>query len=381
MEVLIADPVAPEVRPGLEAMGLHVAEVPEARPDELLGLLEGVHVLIVADSRVPRRAIERASSLGLIIRAGSGVDTIDVSAASDRAIFVTHCPGHAATARAELLAGMMIALDRGLTLADPAAAARRGIAGRTMGLFGFDSAARELARMVQAMGMRVNVVSPSLTASLASEAHVHLFDDTDRLLALSDVVSLHPETHLPDPMLDADAISRLRHGAILIAAGPSGLVDVDALRPRVEAGSLSVGLDVTGPSEPPELSLACMDAAIVTRNSSTATRQACHAAAAEIIRIMNAYLTEDRVPNCTNLISKPDCAAVLIVRLTNEVGVLANVLAVLRDEGINVLECSNLLFENKSSARVALRLSAVPTPTVVQQIHRRESVLQVDVVT
>lgn len=376
MHVLIADALAPEAIDGLEALGLKVTSKPDLHPDSLPDEVSDVHVLVVTNTRVSRRTIERAPALSLIVRAGDGVDTIDVQAASEHGVFVSHCPGYAASARAELVLGLIIALDRGLTSASGADAG--GLHTRTLGICGFGSGAAPLADAARALGMRVIVHSDKLTTTLASEANVRLVDDLDTLFSRSEVLSLHPETSDAGVVGTGERIDRLAGGepAILVNAASPGLLDLSACRSRIEMGTLKLGLDVPAEGH----ALAKLPGVLLSGGRATATDQAERALATRVVGILSGYFLEDRVDDAVNLLARSESPGILIIRHKNRVGSLASILEVLKDQGINVADVSNVLFDSALAASTRLRLTAVPSPDVIDRIQRIESVLQVDLV-
>ena len=112
MKVLIADKLSETVSSSLQALGLDVESRPELSAEDIPEALDGVGVLIVRSTRVSASAMERANNLALVIRAGAGVNTIDLPSASARGIYVTNCPGKNTAAVAELAIGLLIAADR-----------------------------------------------------------------------------------------------------------------------------------------------------------------------------------------------------------------------------------------------------------------------------
>ena len=113
MKVLVADKFEDSGRRGLAEIGCDVVYEPDAVDDKLLEAVEKseAEVLIVRSTKVNRAMLERGK-LALVIRAGAGVNTIDVEAASERGIWVANCPGKNAVAVAELTFALMLALDR-----------------------------------------------------------------------------------------------------------------------------------------------------------------------------------------------------------------------------------------------------------------------------
>jgi D-3-phosphoglycerate dehydrogenase / 2-oxoglutarate reductase len=144
---------------------------PGTADDDLVRLLQSsdAEVLVVRSTRVTE-AMLTGGTLSLVVRAGAGVNTIDVAAAARHGIYVANCPGKNAIAVAELAFGLLLALDR--RIPDNVAALRagrwnkrdfsqaRGLYGRTLGLLGFGGVAQEVARRARSFGMDVVSMSP-----------------------------------------------------------------------------------------------------------------------------------------------------------------------------------------------------------------------------
>ena len=107
MKILIADKVSAKMVADLKALGCDVALEPDVSAEALPASLAGVEILIVRSKQVTAAAIEAGSSLSLIIRAGAGVNTIDIQKASEKGIYVANCPGKNTDAAAKV--GKLIA--------------------------------------------------------------------------------------------------------------------------------------------------------------------------------------------------------------------------------------------------------------------------------
>ncbi len=112
MKVLIADKLAKSTEEALEQLGARLDVQPDLTPETLPSAIGDAQVLVVRSTKVTAAAIEAAQQLSLIVRAGAGVNTIDVEEASRRGIYVTNCPGKNSAAVAELAIGLLIACDR-----------------------------------------------------------------------------------------------------------------------------------------------------------------------------------------------------------------------------------------------------------------------------
>ena len=312
MNVLIVDKLSPAVVKSLEELGLKV----DVRDGLDPAALASADVLVVRSTKVAAATIQAAPQLSLIIRAGAGVDTIDLAAASAEGIYVANCPGKNTAAVAELAIGLLIAADR--RLVDATAAMRagrwckkefgkaRGLAGRTLGILGFGAIGKAVARRAAGLEMQVAAWSRSLTPEAAEAEGVACAATPEELAAASDAVSIHlafaPETR---HLVGARFLDALRPGAILINTSRGALVNTAALRAAVAAKGLRVGLDVFegepsgGEAEWTDKELASL--ATCTPHVGASTDQASEAVAAEVVRIIQGYLGTGRPPGTVNL--------------------------------------------------------------------------------
>lgn len=140
------------------------------------------HVLVVRSTKVTAAHMAASETLEAIIRAGSGVDTIDLAAASKAGIYVGNCPGRNAVAVAELVMGLLIASNR--RIVDNVMDFRdkkwnkgeyskaQGIKGKHLGIIGFGFIGREVALRADAFGMPLHVYDPYMI----EEVHLHCYD-------------------------------------------------------------------------------------------------------------------------------------------------------------------------------------------------------------
>ncbi|MDQ3440634.1 MAG: hydroxyacid dehydrogenase, partial [Planctomycetota bacterium] len=174
MTIVIADKFEQSGIDALNALGCTVVYQPNLSGEALTAALasSAAQVLIVRSTQVSEAMLD-TGQLSLIVRAGAGVDTIDVAAASRRGIYVSNCPGKNAVAVAELTFALILALDRRITDNVTQLRAGRwnkkefskapGLYGRTLGLIGFGSIGQEVARRARAFGMPVVVWSRRFT--------------------------------------------------------------------------------------------------------------------------------------------------------------------------------------------------------------------------
>src|SRR5713226_862023 len=112
MRVLVADEFPKAQLEALRGLGLTVDFQPQLKAEDLPVAARDASILIVRGTEVTEKVFAQASALSLVIRAGAGVNTIDVKAASAHGVYVANCPGQNAIAVAELTWGLILAVDR-----------------------------------------------------------------------------------------------------------------------------------------------------------------------------------------------------------------------------------------------------------------------------
>ena len=398
MKVLVADPFEQSGLDGLAACGCEVVFDPGLKDEALAAALADsrAEVLVVRSTKVTAEMLD-APDLALVVRAGAGYNTIDVSAASARGIYVSNCPGRNAIAVAELAFGLILALDR--RIPDNVAELRaghwnkkefskaRGLQGATLGLLGFGNIAQELARRAQAFGMDLLIWARRFEAGADVDLAVYGLDPAGRssrvtiaaspaeVAARADVLSIHvalgPETR---GLVDAGLLAKLRPGAFVINTSRAEVVDHDALAAAVRERGIRVGLDVypdepTTPTADFSLPILALPGVYGTHHIGASTNQAQEAIAAETVRIIRSFNETGQVPNVVNLARRTRASHLLVVRHRNRPGVLAHVFGHLSDAGINVLETENVIFEEAEAAVARINLDGAPSAPVLAAIQ------------
>jgi D-3-phosphoglycerate dehydrogenase / 2-oxoglutarate reductase len=396
MKILVADAFPKDRLADLAALGLEVEHRADVSARDLPAAAADASILVVRSKQVAADVFEQAAALSLVVRAGAGVNTIDVAAASRRGVYVANCPGQNSIAVAELAIGLVIALDR--RIPDNVAALRAGrwdkkrfseaagLYGRTLALAGLGAIGREVATRGLALGMRVVGWSRSLTDAGAKALGIERAPDLLALARAADVLSLHlPLSQDTRGAISRDVLAAMPPGASLVNTARAELVDQEALLEAVRAGRLRVATDVFAGE--PEKSQAEFRSELAqhpdvygTHHIGASTAQAQDAIARETVRIVEAFVRTGEVPNCVNVARKTPARARLIVRHYDRVGVLANVLGLIREAGINVEEVRNTIFEQAQAASCAIDLGERPPDTLLERMRaRRDEVMFVDV--
>jgi D-3-phosphoglycerate dehydrogenase / 2-oxoglutarate reductase len=396
MRLLVADKMDLLALEELKVLGIEIVSRPELTKDTLPSALDGVGILVVRSTEVTGEAIYAGKQLNLIVRAGAGVNTIDVAAASARGIYVANCPGKNAIAVAELTMGLILALDRRVcdATADLRAgrwektryAAARGLYDQRIGIAGLGAIGLEVLERARGFGLVPHAWSRSLTAGRAGKLGVGHAKTLEELAARSDVFTIHlPLKKETRGVVGRSVIEALPDGAILVNAARSEVLDYEALADLIPKKGLRVGLDVfagepdTG-SAPFESPLFGLGTVYGTPHIGASTEQAQRAIARETAQIIRAFLTEETVPNVVNICATSPARFAVVVRMLDKVGVLANTLSVLKRHGINIEEVSNTVFDGALATCTKLRVSGRPSDACLKEIAAFEEILHVDVV-
>jgi D-3-phosphoglycerate dehydrogenase len=395
MKILVADAFPKERLADFAALGLTVDFRPDVPAKELASVAREATVLVVRSKQVQADVFQGAPALSLVVRAGAGVNTIDVAAASRGGVYVANCPGQNSIAVAELAIGLVLALDR--RIPDNVAMLRagkwdkkgfseaRGLFGRSLGIAGTGSIGREVAARARALGMRVLAWSRSLDDERARELGVERAPDLLSLAREVDYLSLHLAlTQETRGIVSLAVLEAMKPGAALINTARAEVVDQAALLEAARAGRIRLGTDVfEGEPEKGQADFASelgrLPGVYGTHHIGASTAQAQDAIARETVRIVESFVRTGIVPNCVNVARKTPAKAKLVVRHLDKVGVLANVLSAIREAGINVEEVHNTIFDQAVAASCAIALDERPSEELLRRIRSRsDEVLFVD---
>ncbi len=391
MKILIADSLANSAVIELGKIGCEVICKPDLTAEDLPEHIDDNEILIVRSTKVTAATISTARSLGLIIRAGAGVNTIDVEAAGKKAINVANCPGKNTDAVAELAIGLMIAADRRIVNASCDLRAGRwrkkeygkacGLKGRTLGIVGFGAIGKAVAARAKGMEMNVLVWSRSLTEDDAIKNGVGRAESPLVVAEKSDVVSIHLAANAETKhSVNADFLAKMKDNAILVNIARGEVVDTAAVKEAINTKGLRYAADVFenepsgGEADFTETDFAAMITA--TPHIGASTDQSTEAVADEVVKIVDAYCTTGKPLNSVNLCAKSKAVTSLIVRHYNRVGVLAGVLDQLKDAGINVEEMENTIFSGEHAAVCTLQLDTPPSSKLVEAIENSENIIK-----
>jgi D-3-phosphoglycerate dehydrogenase / 2-oxoglutarate reductase len=391
MKVLVADKFEKVGVDGLKDLGCTVVVDPDVKAQDLPARIREVdpHILIVRGKKVSGDALRAGTALTLVIRAGAGIDTIDVNAASSLGVFVSNCPGKNSIAVAELVLALLLSLDR--RIPDQAADLRngrwgkgeyskaRGLYGRTLGIVGLGQIGREVAARAQAFGMKVIAWSRSFTHEEADRLGIAYAQTPLEVARLSDAVSVNvAATADTRNLVNAEFLAAMRPGAYLINTSRGSVVDEAALENAVREKGIRVGLDVfqnepAGSSGEFGNGIVQVPGVYGTHHVGASTEQAQVAIAHEVIRIVQAFRDTGEVPNVVNRLARSSATHVLTIRHRNRPGVLAHVFGVLAGAAINVEEVENIIYHGAQATLARIHLDGTPDNGTIERIRSGNS--------
>lgn len=377
MKVLIADKLDETVVSQLKEVAEELIYEPSLGAEDLVKAAEDADVLIVRSTKVTAQTMEASRRLSLIVRAGAGVNTIDLDKASERGISVCNCPGKNAVAVAELAVGLMLCWDR--RLPEGVAALREGrwdkggfskavgFKGRTVGILGLGAIGEAVIERLKGFEVNILAWSRSLTPERAGELGVVYCSTPEAVARQCSVVSIH--VALSDEtrgMLGDKFFQCMQPGSIFINTCRAEVVEPDALKSALDRGIL-VGTDVfhdepTGKSGEYRDEIAQHPNLYGSHHIGASTAESEYSTGMEALRVVKAFVSGVALPNCVNVrVTPPECPS-LFVRHEDRVGVLAGVFKALKESGISVQEMENTVFRGAKAASARIVCDKCPQP-------------------
>jgi D-3-phosphoglycerate dehydrogenase len=306
------------------ASGVTVDEQPSISGDELAGIIAGYDALIVrSKTTVTAELIEHAPNLRVVGRAGTGVDNIDVTAATQRGIVVMNAAAGNTVTTAEHTMAMLLAIARQIPQAVSSTKAGRWeksrflgveLMGKILGIIGLGRIGTAVAERARAFGMSILAYDPYFTREAADELGIEMIA-LDELIARADFITLHtPLTDETRNLIDAAAIDRMKSGVRLVNCARGGLIDEQALADGVRSGKVTgAALDVFEQEPtPPDNPLLALEQVIATPHLGASTTEAQLGVATMIAEQVLDYLKHGTVRGAVNM---PSVSAELLAAI------------------------------------------------------------------
>ena len=314
MKVLISDNTSPRCKQILEESGQIQVDVKTGlKPEELVAIIGEYDGLVVRSAtKVTPEIIEAAGNMKVIGRAGSGVDNINLPAATKRGIVVMNTPGGNTITTAEHAVSMMLAVSRLIPQATMSMKSGKWekkkfmgkeVFNKTLGIVGLGQIGKVVADRALGLSMKVIAYDPYITEEAARKLGVEAVS-LDELLQRSDYISIHvPATAETKNIINADAFAKMKDGVILVNCARGGLVNENDLAEAIKSGKvLAAAVDVYDKEPPPEdHPLLGLDQVICTPHLGASTDEAQVNVAVAVAKQIADYLVNGTIQNAVNV--------------------------------------------------------------------------------
>lgn len=301
MRILICDPISAASLEELRSAGKFMVDlVADLDEDSLAARVPGYHCMVVRSrTRVTKKVLEAAAELRLIVRAGVGLDNIDMEAARARGITVMNTPGANTESVAEMTIALLLCLARRIPQAHMGLVGGvwekpriRGseIAGKTLGVIGMGRIGRCVSRKARALGMSVLAYDPYVSEEEIIDARA-VPAPLDELRRTADYITLHvPLTDQTKNLVDTEFLAGVKAGVHIVNCARGGVVDEEALLHAIESGRVAgVAMDVFAQEPPGRNPLFGKDCVVVTPHIGAATVEAQERVEREVVRVIIEY--------------------------------------------------------------------------------------------
>ncbi len=313
--VLITDNLAPaglrllEETPGIEVdvrSGLSPDEVKEA-------LREADGIIIRSGTNLTPELLAGQERLKVVVRAGVGVDNIDLPTATREGIVVMNTPAGNTTSTAEHSIAMLMALSRNI---GPASASMRGgqwerkkftgtqLAGKTLAILGLGRIGQAVAARARGLEMRVIGYDPFLSEERAAEQGIELYRDVDQMVVHCNYLTVHtPLTDETRGIINAERLALMPKGVRIINCARGGIVDEDAIADAIESGHVAgAAFDVFSTEPPENARLLQLPQVLATPHLGASTDEAQESVAIEAAEIITGFLIRNEIRHSVNMV-------------------------------------------------------------------------------
>jgi D-3-phosphoglycerate dehydrogenase len=312
--VLIADKLEAAGLDLLARLGLEVDNRPGLKGDDLKAALQQADAVICrSQPKITADLLEDPGRLKCIARAGVGVDTIDVPAATRRGVVVMNTPSGNTVSAAEHTVALMMALARNIPAAD--AKMKAGgwdrnsfvgtqLAGKTLGVVGLGRIGQEVARRAAGLDMKVMGFDPFVSSTRVAEMGMTPAANLDALLPEVDFLTLHiPLTPETKHVINAERLGRMKKSARILNVARGGVIDEQALADALKAGTIAgAAVDVFAVEPTPaDQPLRGAPNCVLTPHLGASTAEAQENVALEAAQLVADYLLRGQVANAVNM--------------------------------------------------------------------------------
>jgi len=294
-KILVADALNPEAFEELQAISdLDVTLKTGMDEQELVRTIPDYNAVVVRGAtKVTKNAIDAATNLELIVRAGIGLDNIDLEAAKDKGIQVANTPSATTYTVSEMAFGLMLSAVRNLGQANLSMKEHKWekkllkgseLFEKTLGIIGSGRIGLDVAKKASAFGMKVIAFD---VVDIQTDLDVEQVS-LDDLLTRANIISLHlPLSDSTRHMISSDEFAKMKEGVIIVNASRGGVVDETALLNSLESGKVrAAAIDVYEKEPPVDFSLIDHPKVMASPHIGAAANEGQKRAGFEVVRIL-----------------------------------------------------------------------------------------------
>ncbi|XP_050454766.1 D-3-phosphoglycerate dehydrogenase [Cataglyphis hispanica] len=341
--VLISDPVDKSCGDLLTEHGIPVTTKYKLSQDELISELQNHDALIVrSETKVTADVFAACPNLRVVGRAGTGVDNIDLQAATRKGVIVLNTPGGNSISACELTCALISSLAR--NVAQAAQSLKEGrwdrklysgyeLFGKTLAILGLGRIGREVAYRMQSFGMNIVAFDPIVKPEVAAELGIRLLD-LEEIWPIADYITVHtpliPQTR---NLINATTLAKCKKGVYIVNVARGGIVDEEALLNSLKLGHCGgAALDVfveEPPKNPITLELIKHPKVVPTPHLGASTAEAQQRVAVEIAQQFLGLAGKSAEYAVTGIVNAPVLSAAMTnenepwIELSNKLGQLA----------------------------------------------------------
>ncbi len=376
MKIVVADLFSPEGIEEMKKMGHEVVYEPKVVGADFVKLMSEAKpvVLVVRSKKVTKEVVDADPKLEMVIRAGAGVDTIDVEYCARKGVYVCNCPGKNSVAVAELAMGLIIAMDRRIPEGDHLLKEGKwekgifadctGLKGRTVGLLGIGNVGKEVCKRCIAFDMKVIAWDIFISKEDMAAMGAIKMDSAQEVAKNADILSIHvPAVKDTIKMINKDFLKLLKPDTVIVNTARANLVVEEDLLERLDTvKGFWYASDVFS-AEPAEKKaaydnkLAKHPKVIGTHHIGASTKEAETAIGIEAVRMVREYGTMKKVNNCVNLAQDIKNTHNITIKYANQVGTLANILALFTKYQLKIEELRNEVFKDRQACVAAIHFT------------------------
>lgn len=312
-KILIADSINPGCASIFQSAGFQVDYNPGLKKEELLKIIPSYNALVVRSSTlVDSELINQMKEMEIIGRAGTGVDNIDVPAATRRGIVVMNTPGGNTISTAEHTMALILSMCRNIPQSNISLLngkwERKNFSGtelhgKTLGIIGLGKIGREVAKRAESFRMKIIGYDPLLSSDIAKDFSISLVD-LEQIWKLSDLITVHvPLNDSTKNLIRTETLSRCKDGVKIINCARGGIVNESDVVEALNNGKVSSAAFDVYETEPPDFSSKLINhpKIVCTPHLGASTDEAQEKVALQIAEQIIEYFNDGKISGAVNI--------------------------------------------------------------------------------